>query len=52
MSKLTEKVAPRYGRLARHWRGDRETPGRRWSERGHHILEGRRPARLPPWSRR
>jgi hypothetical protein len=26
--------------LEGHWRSDRETSGRRWSERGHHVREG------------
>ncbi len=31
----------RYRRFAGHWRSDRETSGRGWSERGHHVREGR-----------
>jgi hypothetical protein len=33
------KDCPRYGRLARDWRGGRKASGRGRSTRGHHIRE-------------
>jgi NAD(P)-dependent dehydrogenase (short-subunit alcohol dehydrogenase family) len=41
MSKLNEKVALVTGGSRGIRRSDRETAGRGWSERGHHVREGR-----------
>ncbi len=40
MSKLTQQSSARYRRFPGHWRSDRKTSGRGWSERGHHVREG------------
>ena len=41
MSNINRKSCTRYRRFAWHRRSDRETSGRGWSERGHHVREGR-----------
>src|ERR1700756_761211 len=39
--KTRRKDCTHYGRLARHWRGDRETSGRGRSEPGDHVLKSK-----------